>query len=291
MDKEQKIKSPLKDYKVIVRPIRRKGGWVTPDKANSFLFGNATKEYVAVLGLGGYIESPLTDEETAYFEHKFNKSLNPMEDDHKKNFWIQTRVALTGEPLILDLSKDSDYISWKILLANENQIAPTAEDALKKGTYKYAIERIGYQEAKASKIAKTRTDAYKVIAELDNKGIEALTDFLNVVMDREKNSKKWSTNNSHDSVMAEFDKLAMTKPQVILDVNSDVNLDYKILLKKAINARAITRSDSGVYQDRTGKLIGSNTDKAIAWLQEDENSESILLIKSIIEEHKGKALS
>ena len=270
----------------MVVPIRRKGGWVSQDKANSFLFEGAVNSYCALVGKGGHIMSPLNAEETEFFEEYYGRSLNPRLKSYDDNFWMSASVDLKNEVLTLDLSNADDYINYKILLKNTNAIAPDGESKLKKGTYKYALQEVEFEERKASEKAKMKRKANVIAEELDTKGKSAMIDFLNVIFLKKGVQKIVNGNTSYEALNAELDKLVMTDPQEMISVYGDKYYSDRVLLNKAIRSKAVIKKGSS-FVTKDGTLMGSNIEKALLWLQDAENSEERLLIEAIIEEAKG----
>ena len=283
---QKKEEFVLPDRKVVITPIIRDGAWVDRTKANSFLFGDSAKSYCAKTDKYGNIVCPLTNEEREYFEGVFGTDLNPrLKQD---NFWssIRNNVKLTGETQVLNLSNPDDYIKYKILLQQSDAVAPNGKEKYNKGTYKFSLEEVGFEEKKKSKAFQIKKEAFRVIEKLDSKGFGAKKDFLSVVFDLAKVNKTVPLGVTPEWIDAELDKMLQTNVDSIIAAHENRDFDEIILLKKAFAARAITKEGSALLT-RDGELMGKSKSEAIIWLKDPENQTKVLIIESIIKEAKG----
>jgi len=94
---------------------------------------NAVKKYsLPILASSGLYKNPLTTDEKNYLESILDIDLSIYKKND--NFWDDSngngisQVVLTKNDNILDLSKPSDYLKYKILLANSNTICPSLQE-------------------------------------------------------------------------------------------------------------------------------------------------------------------
>lgn len=283
--KEEKF-TGLPDRKIQVTPIIRDGAWVDKTKANSFLFGDSVKSYCAKQDKYGNIMCPLTKSEREFFEDLLGLDLNPrLKTD---NFWssIKNNVTLRGEITTLDLSNPEDYIRYKILLQQKDAIAPSGKQKYDKGTYKFSLEEIGFDEKRKSKAFKIRKEGFRIVDKLDSKGLEAKKDFLSVVFDLAKVNRSVPLGASSDWIDGELDKMLQTNVSSIIEAENHPSFNEIVLLKKAFKARAITKEGSALLT-KDGELMGKSRNEAIIWLKDPENQTKVLIIESIVKEAKG----
>ena len=153
----------LQNKKVIVRFIAKARGMVTDPR--HILFGGMAPGAkvsftVPLLRTGGYVDV-LTKDEKRFLEYTLGLEPNALSVHNRvNNFWSDAndqgvgRVTLIKGDTPLDLSDAIDYIKYKILLSNKDQIAPSIQ-ALQdspKATYRFVI----INEEDSAKAANTR---------------------------------------------------------------------------------------------------------------------------------------
>ena len=140
----------LRNEKVIVRFISRARGMVTDPR--HILYGGmangAKVRFTTPLLRSGGFADVLTKDEKKFLEYKLGLEPNALSVHNRtNNFWSDAneqgvgRVELIKGDNPLDLSEPIDYIKYKILLNNKEQIAPSIQ-ALQdkpKATYKFVI--------------------------------------------------------------------------------------------------------------------------------------------------------
>jgi len=127
-----KVQFELPNKVVYIKPIKGRS-WLPEKHAASFLFGDSSMEYVIPSDeKRGVLRDPLTVAEKKFFE---DKELSGMDFEigdlsvHKKkdNYWHSFSVKLDSRQLVLDLSKPTDYLRYKVLLTNTELICPSAD--------------------------------------------------------------------------------------------------------------------------------------------------------------------
>ena len=169
----------LRNERIIVRHINRPSNLVKNPK--HVLYGglaeNATRTYtVPRLSSGGFV-NVLTNNEKAFLEQEMQLEYNAL-SVHKKvdNFWDDSndvgisKVRLTKQDTILDLTRPEDYIKYKILLANKDFIAPSLQalQELPKASYEYVIVSEGEENKVARKNMSTTMLCYKEFGKIEN---------------------------------------------------------------------------------------------------------------------------
>ena len=132
-NKEAVINEPincLRNERVIVRYVPKESGIVTNPK--HILYGgmaeNAVKYFTVPQLESGKLVNILTDDEKEFLEDIMGLEFNALSIYKKENnYWSNKQVRLLKQDNILDLSDPEQYIKYKILLANKDEIAPSLQ--------------------------------------------------------------------------------------------------------------------------------------------------------------------
>jgi hypothetical protein len=286
---KEKTTFKLPNKKVLVVPVRRKGGWLPDNHENNFLFKHSYyKVGVPRNRRTGELVDPLNDSERDYFESLEsglsleNGELSVYKKD--RNFWKNFTVQLDKNILILDLNNPMDYIRYKVLLVNKDTVAPSADEQFNKGTYKFAIVEEDYQVEERAKKAASKTEAYKAFGRMMDSPTK-LRDFLNVYYFVRPGGKTVAPNAKLEFLQGEVESIIEKNTKEFLDVCNDVSYDTKVLIYRALESRALNR-EGLTYKTTEGKKVGDNLNEAIAFFDNVKNNEEILRIKSRIENTK-----
>ena len=122
------LESCLTSEKVYVKFYRRKKGNSTIDNpkhvANGGMLETATKTLVVPRLRNGLMKNILTDDEKDFLEDVLRLSEGAL-SIYNKDYWGKRKVLLKKENNVFDLSDPDQYIDYKILMANDNLIAPS----------------------------------------------------------------------------------------------------------------------------------------------------------------------
>lgn len=279
----------LPQRKVLVVPVKRKGGWLPSGHEAEFLFKNSA--YTLVLPKHqqtGQYKEPLTQEEKSFFESN-DAGLALGKDDlniHLKtdNFWDTFTVRLDKNVLELDLSKPMDYLKYKVLMQNNSLVAPTAAEKMKKGSYKFCITEAGYENEEKVKAASGKMEAYKFMGKVEHSASQ-MKDFLNVYYTVKPGGKQIPLNAKQDFCIAEMEKLVVNDLAGFLDIVKDDQYAEKVLVHNALRARALLR-EGLTFKTPEGTVIGDNMGAVINFIKDAKNTEEVIKIKSRIENAK-----
>lgn len=278
---ERKGDSILQNKKVKVVPIKRKGSWLGKGHAAEFLFGEAKRKYTAPKGPNGRIVDVLTKEEEEFLSKELRRDLSVFSPP-KENYWTNHYVALGDSVRILNLADPQDYLDWKLLLANKNEIAPSGEDKYKKGTYKFAISSLDFEDDVKANKANNKKEAYIHFGKLEAKGKYAMIDFLSAYYFG-KPGKRVAENADIKWVTAELDRVIEEDLEGYLAISKDGDIEYKILIQKAISKNALYKNRNSYSLPDTNKVIAENLDSLILWFKDPANSEEVVKIEAKIE--------
>ena len=279
---EQMI-SPLKNERVIVRRLLKEGKITNPKHA---LYGGmalgAFKWFTVPMLRNGQLVDVLTKEEKVYLEEAMGLETNAL-SVHRKvdNYWSNYQVRLTKDDTILNLNNPEEYIQYKVLLANTDQIAPSLDAVhLKpKETYEYVLIH-EEEEAKANKKRVNKNiEAYKVFGKIE-KDKDKLRTIVEIATSRPQHKTV-----SLDVLTDNIDKLIQANATLFLTIAQDPLLDTKVLLKKGIEYGAV-KVKNDLFYDAEGKPLcdaGNATFSVAAeWLNKPKNQGTKLNIEARI---------
>lgn len=242
----------LRNERIIVRHINKPNNLVSNPK--HVLYGglaeNATRTYtVPRLSSGGFV-NVLTNNEKAFLEEYLQLEFNAL-SVHKKtdNFWDDSnehgisRVRLTKQDTILDLSNPEDYIRYKILLANKDFIAPSLQ--VLQDTPKASYEYVLISESDETKVAQRNMSAtmmcYKEFGKIENDA-----DTLRVIVET-IDGRPTAKNVKLEFLQTKINELIQGDSKLFLRIITDPLLPTKVLIKKAIEENVISRRGNYLY--------------------------------------------
>ena len=296
-EKETKEKFKLPNKKILVTPVRRKGSWLPANHAASFLFKESYYSVTVPRTNRGELVNPLTEAEQEYFEGSvallslktgdlsIHKTVTDKNGKQRlQNFWTDFKIKLKNEIMELDLSKPMDYLRYKVLLANSEIIAPSGAEKFKRGTYKFALVEQGWEDTEKVKSAKNKQTAYRAFGKMDSSP-EKLKDFLSVYYTIKPGGKTIPVAAKLDFLIAETEKIVENDMSTFLDIVNDKDYDTKVMITKALRAKALEREGSA-FRTPEGKTIGQNLKEAISFLTNPLYSEEVIKIQSRIDNAK-----
>lgn len=222
-------KFTLPNEVLVVKYIKRKKGMAAGDHVTSDhvisggMLDGSIKKFQAPLLKNGSIANVLTAEEKAYLEAETGLELSVYKD-----FWLEYFVTLFKQDNRLDLSNPMDYISYKILLHNREDICPEWAKRNEKLTYSFVITKNEEEMLENKQNLDAKFEAYGAYMKLrDDK--EKLIGVLNILT-----NKPISADSSLTWLQLEVQKLVDAKPSAFLTAVNDSGLDTKILLNKGV---------------------------------------------------------
>lgn len=242
----------LKNEKIIVRFISRAKGMVTDPRHILFggmAAGSKMRITTPLLRSGGFADV-LTKDEKKFLEYKLGLEPNALSvHNRNNNFWSDAneqgigRVELIKGDNPFDLSNPIDYIKYKILLANKDQIAPSIQ-ALQdkpKATYKFVI----INEGDTAKAANTRV-TLKAQAYMEFGKVNEDKDKMRIIIET-IDGRPTAANSKIEYLQGKIGELIESNTKMFLQVVKDPLLDNKVLIKKAIEAGIIANRGSYLY--------------------------------------------
>ena len=242
----------LRNEKVIVRFIPRARGMITDPR--HVLFGGMAAgskvRFTTPLLRSGLFADVLTKDEKKFLEYKLGLEPNALSiHNRNNNFWNDAneqgigRIELIKGDNPLDLSNPIDYIKYKVLLNNKDQIAPSIQ-ALQdkpKATYRFVIIR----EEDTTKAANTKV-TLKAQAYMEFGKVNEDKDKMRVIIET-LDGRPTAPDNTIEYLQGKIGELIESNTKMFLQIVKDPLLDNKVLIKKAIEAGIIANRGNYLY--------------------------------------------
>lgn len=285
-----KLVSCLRNERVIVKHIPRENSMVGNNPKHVLYGGmaeDATRTYVVPMLRNGQLVDVLTKSEKEFLEDYLGLEDNALSVFKvENNFWKKQKVVLRKDDNFLDLSNPQDYIKYKILLHNDDLIAPNL-DAVQnhpKATYEYVMIR----EEEESKANRRRVDANKEAYKEFGK-IEDNADIMRVVIET-ITARPVAASSNIDTLANKVDELIQNDARLFLRVVQDPYLNTKVLIRNAIEAGVITNRGGQLYLREDGSPLCSKGEPtmsvAAAYLNEAKNQELRFTIEAKVNQYR-----
>ena len=215
---------------------------------------NATRNFVVPrLRSTGLYKNVLTNDEKAYLEHIMGLKEDALSIYRQENnFWDDSnengigRVTLHKQDNYLDLSIPSDYIKYKILLANNDKIAPSLQvlEEKPKATYEFVI--ISENAEMKSNLSKMEATAQ---CYMEFGAVKQDKDRLRVII--ELLEKRPTTPQVKlDWLQGKINDYIQKDPRRFLGVITDSLLSAKVLIRKSQEAGLVSMRNNLYYLRR-----------------------------------------
>ena len=253
----------LRNEKITIRHIPKEGGMVTNPK--HVLYGGmaegASRTFVVPRLRSGSFVNVLTNEEKAFLEEAMGFEYGTLSSIKKvNNFWENVSVRLTKQDNYLDLSSPDDYIKYKVLLANKDFIAPSLQ-ALQdepKATYQFVIIAEGEENKQARDNMSTVMKCYKEYGKVED---DVYT--LRVIVEA-IDGRATAPNSKLEFLQAKINNLIQADSKLFLKVITDPYLSTKVLIKKGVEAGAISNRDNHYYLRDGTPLCEANEESTLS---------------------------
>lgn len=275
--------SPLRNERVIVRRLLKEGKITNPKHV---LYGGmaagAFKWFTVPMLRNGQLVDVLTKQEKDFLEEAMGLEANAL-SVHRKvdNYWSNYKVKLGKEDTVLNLNDPEEYIKYKVLLSNVDQIAPSLDEVSlrPKETYEYVLLH-EEEEAKANqKRVNKNIEAYKAFGKLENDR-DKLRTIVEIATSRPQHKTV-----SLEILTDQVDRLIQADANLFLTIAQDPLLDTKVLLKKGRECGAV-KVKNDLFYDSDGKPLcdaGNATFSVAAeWLNKPKNQGTKLAIEAKI---------
>lgn len=250
----------LRNERVIVRFVPKETAMI--HNKDHILYGgmaeNATRNFVVPrLRSTGLYKNVLTNNEMAYLEHVMGLEPGTMSIyKQHNNFWDDSneggigRVTLHKQDNYFDLSNPADYIKVKILLANNDKIAPSMQELedRPKATYEFVI---------VSEDAETKSNLSKMEATaqcyMEFGAVKNDKDTLRVIIELLE-KRAVTPQVKLDYLQSKVNEYIQKDSRRFLQIITDTLLPAKVLIKRAQEAGLVSCRNNSLYYLRDGNL-------------------------------------
>ncbi len=251
----------LRNERIIVRFVPSPTAMV--QRKGHILYGgmseNATRSFVVPrLSKTGMFKNILTDSEKTFLEKAMGLEINALSIYNKvNNFWDDSnpngigRVTLHKQDNYFDLSIPEQYIQYKILLANKDQICPSMEELEErpKATYQFVIISEGDETKKNLSRMDVTMECYTEYGAIrDNK--DTLKTIIEILEKRPV-----SPNIKLDYLQGKVNEYIQADPRKFYKVITDEYLPAKVLIKRAVEAGLIGMKNNTYYLRKDGSPL------------------------------------
>ena len=251
----------LRNERVIVRFVPRPTSMVQNPK--HILYGGMAEDakrsfVVPRLSSTGIFKNVLTDNEKAYLEKVMGLEYNALSIYKKKdNFWDDSnptgigRVTLHKQDNYLDLSIPEDYIKYKILLANKDQIASSLQELedKPKATYQFVIISENAEAQSSLNKADITMKCYMEYGKVENDA-DTLRAIIEILEGRPLGPKV-----KLDFLKGKIIEWIGRNPRLFLSTITDELLPAKVLIKKCVDAGLIGKKNDAYYLRSDGSPL------------------------------------
>lgn len=236
----------LRSERVIIRHVPKENSQITNPKhiLSGGMADGAVRYYTLPRLESGVFVNPLTSSEKNYLEQIMGLEYNALSIYLKvDNYWENLRVRVTKQDTFLNLSDPSDYIKYKVLLANKNLIAPSlqAMQDFPKSTYQFVIILEGEEIKSARKEMSSTMESYMEYGKISED-----IDTLRVLVES-LDGRPTSQTVKLEFLQTQINKLIQSDNKSFLKVIKDPYLSTKVLIKKSIEAGLISKRGDYLY--------------------------------------------
>lgn len=262
-DKEVELVNCLRAEKVCVRFIPRETGLVTNPK-HVFYGGMAETAFkkltIPLVGKGVY-KNVLTDSEKNYLEYAMGLEKNALSVYLKNdNYWENYTVRLTKGDNYLDLSNPSEYIDYKVLLANKDLIAPSLEamQNYPKATYEFVVIAENDETKSNQKTLSYTMKAYMALGKMmeDKESLRFIIETME--------GRPLSNKSTLDFLQGKINTLISNDAKFFVKVVEDEFFATKVLIRECLEAGLIRKRGDFLYKaEDNSPLCNTNEDPTL----------------------------
>lgn len=243
---QEDVPNCLRNVRVIVRHLPKNNGVITDPK--HVLYGGmsevATKTFTVPLMRNGRFCNVLTNDEKQFLEQFMGLDPDALSVyNTRNNYWENFQVPLKKDDNYFDLSDPTDYIKYKVLLANKDFIAPSLEayQNMPKVTYQFVIVQEGEEDEQASKKTNATMSCYKEYGKIENN-----YDVLKLIVET-LDGRPMAKNQKITFLQNKAVELITADPKLFLKTIKDPYIEHKVIIKKAVENGVLSFKGGGYY--------------------------------------------
>lgn len=217
--------------------------------------GSTVSLCVPVLRSTGRYKNVLTNDEKEFLEEALGLDYNGLsiyKEDN--NFWDNLSIDLTKEGIYLDLSDPGDYIKYKVLLANNDIVAPSVNERTSRPKATYLFELVRSDEETNMENAKMDATmaSYKEFGKIDND-----KDTMRVLVSL-LDGRPYSDKETMNFLRSRINVLIQSDPQKFLRNITDPLLHAKVLISRGVELGKVIRRGDYFYLASDGTPLCDN---------------------------------
>lgn len=250
----------LMNKKVIVRHVPKVTGLVSNPKHIYYggMAENAVRNFTVPQLQSGKLVNVLTNSEKDFLESIMGLEINALSIYKKEdNYWENYRIRLTKQDTTLDLSYPEDFIKYKVLLANTNNIAKNVETLQDKPkvTYEFVLIEEGEEINREQQDMSFTMRAYMKFGEYkeDKDTLKTIYELMD--------GRPLSYNSKLVFIQTKINELIKRDPKMFLTIVEDELLPYKVLIKQAIQYKLIVNRGNYLYLKENGEPLCENNEE------------------------------
>jgi hypothetical protein len=281
---KKEFTSCLSNETVRVKFIKRPNRNITNPKHVAYggMLDSAEKILVPKQLRNGQYSNILNDSEKSFLEDYLNLeegyfSIYKKDD----NFWDNYKVRLTKEDTLLNLSDPYDYIKYKVLLSNDNLIAPSLDHVPHKATYLFVLVKEGEEEERKVTKLSAKKQAYKYLGKYEDD-----KDVLNYIL--RSMGKAVSKRTKISTLKLWIDDEIEKDPALFNKIIEDKYFETKVLINTAVDLGVITLVKNEYYDSESNTALAESNESAdltntAIYLNKPRNQEVKLSIQARID--------
>lgn len=259
--------NPLRNERVVVRFIKKKHPLIDDPKhiaAGGMVIGGSRTFSLPKLSSGNY-KNCLTNNEKKFLEYALGLEDNALSIYNKKdNFWDSgegnAEITLTKDDAFLDLSKPTDYIIYKMLLANSDTICPSLKELENnpKASYEYVLVNENDEARIADNEMNVTAKCYMMYGKYQDD-----TDTLRTLIEIIEN-KNIDDNTQIEFLRKQVNNAIKLDPKRFLGVISDDYFETKVIIRRAAKNGIISKRGQYYYlTEDNSALCEANEDPTL----------------------------
>nr|DAS94452.1 MAG TPA: hypothetical protein [Crassvirales sp.] len=242
----------LRNERICIKHIPKQSGMITDHR--HVLYGGmaetAKRTFTVPLLKSGAFADVLTKKEKDFLEYTLGLEVNAMSVYRtNNNFWSTANtngissVTLFKQDNFFDLSDPTDYIKYKILLANKDFVAPSLQTLQDqpKATYEFVV----VSDIEKTKVATSKM-SYKKQCYKELGKVEDNIDIMRLIIET-IDGRPTAKSTKLELLQTKADDLIQANAGLFLKVITDPLLPTKVLIKKAVEAGVIANRGNYLY--------------------------------------------
>ncbi len=273
-------KFTLPQERVTIKYIKKRTGMAAHVEDNHVISGgmleDSKKNYTVPMLRSGALANVLTDAEKEGLEG----ILTGVNLSIYSDFWKDYYVTLGKNDNYLDLSDPYEYISYKILLALKNHVAPNWASRKVKSTYEFVIVAEGAEFKENKKGLDAKKDAFKLYGKIEDDK-DQLIGLLKLLT-----NKPISKGSKLEWIQGQVEEIIDKSPSKFVALVKDSSLGTKLLINEGVELGVINK-ESNKYITADGLPLGGIDEiptftNAVKYLDAPKNAEIRDLIEAKI---------